>query len=123
MGSLIVWACQSLFALSHPTGGTVAVPDEGVPAAGLRLAVHPNPFNPQTTITISLDRTQHAEVAVYDLQGKQIAVLATRAYDAGTHSVVWDGKDATGRAVPSGTYVVQLNTQSATQTRKVMLLR
>ena len=37
--------------------------------------------------------------------------------------VVWNGKGATGRAVPSGTYVVRLETESGVEARKVMLLR
>ena len=46
-----------------------------------------------------------------------------RIYAAGSHSVVWNGKDAMGRAVPSGTYVVRLETESSVEARKVMLLR
>jgi hypothetical protein len=84
---------------------------------------HPNPFNPQTTITFALDRPQQAEVAVYDLTGRMLGVLADRSYSAGDHSVVWNGKDAMGRAVPSGTYVVRLSTETDVQSRKVMLLR
>jgi len=84
---------------------------------------YPNPFNPQTTITFSLDRPQRAKIAVYDLTGKLLGVLADRACDAGNHSVVWHGNDAMGRAVPSGTYVIRLETDSAAQSRKVLLLR
>ncbi len=102
----------------------VAVPPAEILADGVRLwPNYPNPFNPQTTVTFALDRQQRAEVAVYDLTGKQIAVLADRAFDAGNHSVVWNGKDANGRAVPTGTYVVRLGTDSSTQAQKVLLLR
>jgi hypothetical protein len=97
--------------------------DENVPSPVARLAVYPNPFNPQTTITFSLHREQHAEVAVYDLTGRLLGVIVDRRYDAGSHSVVWDGKDTAGRAVPSGTYVIRLETESAVEARKVMLLR
>jgi hypothetical protein len=83
----------------------------------------PNPFNPQTTITFTLDRPQRAEVAVYDLTGRLLNVLANRSYDVGDHSVVWNGKDAAGRAVPSGTYIVRLFAETEAQARKVMLLR
>ena len=47
---------------------------------------------------------------MYDLTGKLLSVLADRDYDAGDHTVVWNGMDAMGRAVPSGTYVVHLST-------------
>jgi flagellar hook assembly protein FlgD len=42
---------------------------------------------------------------------------------AGVHSVVWQGRDADGRAVPSGAYVVRLAADSVAQSRKVQLLR
>ena len=60
---------------------------------------------------------------MYDLAGRLLGVLADRSYDAGDHSVVWNGKDAMGRAVPSGTYVVRLSTETEVQSRKMMLLR
>ena len=101
----------------------VAAPD-AIPYTGPILAgIHPNPFNPLTTITFALDQPRHAEVAIFDLTGKLLGVLADRTHGAGEHSVVWNGTDATGQAVPSGTYVVRLQTEAATQTRKVTLLR
>jgi len=83
----------------------------------------PNPFNPQTTITFALHTQQRAEIAVYDLTGRLLGVLADRSYGAGEHSIVWSGQDAMGRAVPSGTYVVRLETESGVETGKVMLVR
>ena len=104
---------------------TASFPPAAVPeAAGIRLAQNfPNPFNPQTTILFTLGTRQKAEIAVYDLMGKQISVLANRFCDVGNHSVVWNGKDAMGRAVPSGTYVVRRETESGVEARKVMLVR
>jgi len=87
------------------------------------IGAYPNPFNPQTTITFALAKPQRTEVAIYDLTGKLLSVLADRTYAAGNHSVVWNGKDATGRAVPSGTYVVRLETEDGVQAKKVLLLR
>ena len=105
-------------------GGCATTPVVDGPPTTLRLAQnYPNPFNPQTTITFVLDRPQRAEIAVYDLTGRLLSVLADRTHAAGDHAVVWDGKDATGRAVPSGTYVVRLFTDSGVQARKVLLLR
>jgi hypothetical protein len=87
------------------------------------LKCYPSPFNPQMTITFTLIQPQQAKVAVYDLTGRLLRVLADRSYDIGNHSIVWNGKDAMGRAVPSGTYVVRLSTENDVQARKVMLIR
>jgi len=98
-------------------------PDEGVPSADLRLAVHPNPFNPQTTITFSLGRDEWATVSVFELTGRRVALLTDRNFDAGTHSLTWSGRDEAGRSMPSGTYLVRLETESAVGAQKLMLLR
>jgi len=102
-------------------GQSTAVP--GMLTARSVLSSYPNPFNPQTTISFALAKQQRAEVAVYDLTGKLLSVLADRDYDVGDHAVVWNGKDAMGRAVPSGTYVVYLSTDAGVEARKVMLVR
>jgi len=69
-------------------------------ATGL-LASHPNPFNPQTTISFSLDAAQQVRLAVYNVEGRLVS---------------------TGKGV-SGTYVVRLESQSGTRTAKVSLVR
>ncbi len=109
--------------------GSVAIdpdhnsPGERTPSTGLRLAVHPNPFNPQTTVSFSLERTEWASVDVYELTGKRVAVLADRTFTAGEHSLLWNGRDVTGRSMPSGTYLVRLETESAVRSQKLMLVR
>jgi hypothetical protein len=85
--------------------------------------ISPNPFNPQTTISFAVDRLQQVRIAVYDLVGRQVAILTDQAYVPGTYSLVWEGADMSGRAVSSGTYIVRLETDSCVEARKVMLLR
>jgi hypothetical protein len=98
-------------------------PTEEIPHIGPSLTIHPNPFNPQTTISFSLERTEWAEIGVYDLGSRLLIVLANHTYDTGHHSVVWQGKDALGRAVPSGSYIIRLKTESGVETSKVSLIR
>jgi hypothetical protein len=47
-------------------------------------------------------------LAVYDLAGRKIHALAHRRFDAGQHSVVWNGRDDAGRTVASGTYLYRI---------------
>ena len=102
-------------------GQSTAVP--GSLTARAVLSSYPNPFNPQTTISFSLERDQWAEIGVYELTGKRVTVLTDRVYDAGRHSLTWNGRDSQGRAMPSGTYFVRLVTESGVEARKVMLVR
>jgi len=58
-----------------------------------------NPFNPNTTVFISLGSNQHVKVGVYDLAGWHITELANGTMPAGSHALKWNGKDFGGRAV------------------------
>jgi hypothetical protein len=108
--------------------GTVAIEDDDQPAelpqavTTLRGA-QPNPFNPQTAIAFSVARTQAVELAVYDMAGRRVTVLADGVVTAGEHRVVWQGRDDAGQAMPSGTYMLKLTTEESVRTSKMMLVR
>lgn len=95
-----------------------------IPAA--RTALHdpyPNPFNPRVTVAFTLDRAQHARLAVHDARGRLVAVLADGVQPAGLTELTWDGRDERGRAVAADTYFLRLETESARETRRVTLVR
>jgi len=83
----------------------------------------PNPFNPSTQIGFYLPQSGWVDLIVYDNLGKQVRTLVNRWLSAGEHSVVWDGKDDKGRAVPGGIYFYQLHSGSFQSTRKMILIR
>ncbi len=97
--------------------------EESLPAETRLTGASPNPFNPQTTISFSLERAGWAEISIYGLTGRRIAVLADGTFGAGTHSVTWNGRDGRGRAMPSGTYIIRLETETGVQASKVVLVR
>ena len=84
---------------------------------------YPNPFNPRTTIDFSLARSEHTSISIFDLAGRLVVVLADQVFGAGEHSLVWHGRDRSGREMPSGSYFVRMETESTTSTRKVALVR
>ncbi len=75
-----------------------------------RVAVSPNPFNPQTTVSFDLPAAGNAEVRIYSVRGELVAVLGGRHFEAGHHRETWSGQDRRGRDVPSGTYFARLYT-------------
>lgn len=87
---------------------------EEVPVAyeGIRLAAQPNPFNPTTTISFVNPAEGHVRVAVYDVAGRLVRVLAEGPIGSGRASVVWDGRDARGRQLASGVYFARLEGQA-----------
>ncbi|OGU70166.1 MAG: hypothetical protein A2V93_03795 [Ignavibacteria bacterium RBG_16_34_14] len=79
---------------------------------------YPNPFNPITTIQYSLPQRGNVTLKVYDVLGKEIAVLVNEEKETGVHSVNFD---ATGLA--SGIYMYRLQAGSFIETRKMVLIR
>jgi hypothetical protein len=85
---------------------------------------YPNPFNPSTTIEFSLEQSASLKLAIYDLRGRLVRSLAdSEIWQAGHHSLAWDGTDKSGRAVPSGLYLYRLDNGKHNETRKMLLLK
>ena len=96
----------SSYALLTPQ---LTTPVPGSTPATLRLHPNrPNPFNPRTTIRFDLPAAGQVRLAVYDVAGRRIRVLVEGDLPAGSHEAVWDGRDASGRASPSGSYLARL---------------
>lgn len=83
----------------------------------------PNPFNPRTRILFSLLTSQPVQVTVYDLGGRLVQTLAARVYEAGDHSLDWDGKSTDGRMMPAGVYFVKVKTSNWEDFGKMTLLK
>jgi hypothetical protein len=83
----------------------------------------PNPFNPQTAVSFTVDRPRPVRLTIHDLAGRQIAILADKIYQPGAHSITWRGKDATGREASSGIYFARMQSESFTAVRKLTLIR
>ncbi len=90
---------------------------------------YPNPFNPTTTIKYALPRASRVVLRVYDMLGQQVAVLKDEMQTAGTHDVVWNGKNAQGHTVASGVYFYQMEARPVdgsaafTSMRKMLLVK
>ena len=83
----------------------------------------PNPFNPATSIQYMLTEASNVRLLIYNILGQQVRVLVNGAQLAGTHSVVWDGRDAFGRDVSSGLYLYRLEAGDYTAMRKMMFAK
>jgi len=97
--------------------------EESLPTVTQLIGAYPNPFNPQTTVAFTLDRSQHVVIDVFSVTGGRVTELVNRTYAEGEHQITWDGRNASGRSVPSGTYVIRLSTETVVRASKVMLLK
>lgn len=100
-----------------PTSAGVPAP----PAAFLSAA--PNPFRQTTELRFVLPRPARATLAVHDAGGRLVRMIESRSRTAGWHSVAFDGRDQSGRALPNGVYFARLNAGPVAATYKVILVR
>ncbi|MBU0690870.1 T9SS type A sorting domain-containing protein, partial [bacterium] len=82
------------------------------------ISVYPNPFNPVTTLTLSLSGVQDVEIGLYDITGRYMQKIAQGRMTAGEHSIQ---VDAAG--LPSGVYFARVQAGAQTITKKLVLLK
>jgi len=109
-------------------GPTVSIdhPDNGQPASshGLWLGALPNPFSGPLQVRIDLGRSAgSATLLALDGSGRVVARIRRGFQPAGTHRILWDGRDARGRPVPPGVYWLRLQTGGAIVQQKVVCVR
>ena len=85
--------------------GPISVVTTSAPSGFVLRQNYPNPFNPTTSIPFSLNEASQVRIEVYNIQGQLVREVANGMHGPGEHQVLWDGRDAYGRQVPSGTYL------------------
>jgi len=111
---------------TYPDSGWLSFVTEGWSAAGnfiphpssLSFSVSPNPFNNITQIEFTLPSTQRVSLRLYDVLGREVAVLMNEIQTAGRHHVMFDAS-----GLPSGVYLCRLEAGKMAQTRKIVLLK
>jgi uncharacterized repeat protein (TIGR01451 family) len=106
--------------LAASSGTSTSTEDEvkDLPVGFNLKAAYPNPFNPQTTIPFELSESTDVRLAVYDLLGREVSVLADGMMTAGHHQVTFNAGQ-----VPSGTYLVRMSAGGEHRTMTVTLLK
>ncbi len=97
-----------------------AVPDARPPLAkdaALGL-VYPNPFNAMVTVPFSLPKSADVELALYDVTGRQVALIAHGSYAAGNHRIEWSSE-----GYATGVYLLRLTAGKKVLTTKVMAIK
>lgn len=79
---------------------------------------YPNPFNPSTTIEFSLNKSSNTTLKVYDMNGKEAAVLLNSNLNAGSYSVYFDAEK-----LASGVYIYELVSGDLSMRKKMVLLK
>ena len=92
------------------------------------FANYPNPFNPETWIPYELATDTHVKITIYNTQGVVIRTLQFGHQSAGYYTgrdraAYWDGRNALGEQVASGLYFYQLETDTMSSMRKMVILK
>jgi len=112
---------------THRTRGSMKLPATGqqartlpavTPATMYLSEPYPNPFNPRTSIAVTVFEAQDVTLIVTDALGRTVATLANGRYDAGRYNVGFDAG-----SLPSGMYHVVLRGTSGIQSRRLLLTK
>ena len=112
--------------ISRYTGETITtrVDEENqTPETIPLITTYPNPFNPTTTIEFTSPESGFATISIYSMAGQKIRELTADYLPAGTHTLLWDGKDSNGNAVSSGIYITRLQAGNYTATGRMVLMK
>jgi hypothetical protein len=95
------------------------------PRSAARLGqIHPNPFNPLTTIQYQLDKPAVVHIEVFDAAGALVRrLISGTQMSAGSHTVDWHGRHEDGRSMAAGVYLVRMRAGGIDQTKLVTLLK
>jgi N-acetylmuramoyl-L-alanine amidase len=84
---------------------------------------YPNPFNSTTIIPFNLPKRSHFSIKIYSTTGQEIIELYNGILNAGKRSIVWNGKNSTGKPVPSGTYFYVFRSRNVIHSKKLTIIK
>ncbi|MDI3504038.1 MAG: serine protease [Candidatus Cloacimonadota bacterium] len=121
----IEWPC---FTGSYSRAGNVYQPTPNTDAVSDVLSTtlnsaYPNPFNPTTTLSFSLQNAGEVSLVIYNQKGQKVRSLIHETMPSGKHQIVWNGKDDNGRQVSSGLYFYRMKSGKYSSTRKMIMMK
>jgi hypothetical protein len=79
---------------------------------------YPNPFNPITKIKFDLQKSEYTVLTIFDVLGREVAVLVSEQLKPGTYEVEWEGSN-----YPSGVYFCKIKASEFTDVKKMILVK
>ncbi len=134
-GSAVVFA-SGLLSGDDPAFGVFAALEDGIvleleslelsinanndvePSTHLLNSIFPNPFNPVTTISYNITSIANVNISIHDINGRFVQNLINETKIPGNFSITWYAKN-----LPSGIYFINMNTESYSTTKKVILAK
>jgi len=95
-----------------------------IPTATELVGNFPNPFNPVTNISFSMEFTGHVTLEIYNIRGEKVKTLVNEELEPGYYSKLWNGKSDNDKSAASGIYFYKMKAGVRySSTRKMILLK
>jgi hypothetical protein len=91
---------------------------QDLPAVFRLYQAYPNPFNPTTTIRYDIPSAGHVSLKIYDVLGREVAVIDDSRKEPGSYEVQWNAV-----SLASGVYFYRLQANGYVETKKLLLIR
>lgn len=82
------------------------------------LSAYPNPFNSTVQLSFSLNANVNARLAIYNVSGREVAVIGDGKLSAGVHNVTWNAQD-----LPGGIYFARLTVGNESRILKLVYMK
>ena len=102
---------------------SIRVHDNLIPETFALEQNYPNPFNPETSIHYQLAKSSHVTLRIFNMHGQLIETLIDEDEPAGYYAIRWHAVDNSGRRLPSGVYLYQIETPYFRDLKKMILLK
>lgn len=98
--------------------------EDGTGPATITIQTSPNPFSGQAQIDFSITEPSAVSLQIFSLDGRIVSTIADgQAFQAGSHSMVWDGAGSDGAPVPAGVYLCRLSASGVEATHRMVVVR
>ena len=77
---------------------------------------YPNPFNPTTTIKYDIAALSNLQIDIFNILGVKVKSFSKKAVAPGRYSYFWNGKNSSGKRIPSGVYIIRMKAISLQST-------
>ena len=94
-----------------------------IPESYILFQNHPNPFNPETSISYQIPEAAQVEIKIFNTMGQNIKTLISQKQNAGYYLVHWDGNDSNGNKVVSGIYMYRIEAGDFICIKKMTLMK
>ena len=85
---------------------------------------YPNPFNPVVTIPFTIDKPRDVSIHIFDISGRKVnTILQDQFLHPGLYHKNWNGCNYQGRHVSTGTYIIQIASETELHHQKITLIK